>query len=107
MNEQRRMKRMAKKKGRTSKLPKKAKAPRRTKPIKSLKASKATKKPKASGAPRIKGTPWKTDKWFVSPWNYEPEVMKQFKFPGQGDQDPRHSLRDGGTAGGHRLQPGG
>ena len=26
-------------------------------------------------------TPWKTDKWFVSPWNYEPEVVKQFSFP--------------------------
>ncbi len=26
-------------------------------------------------------TPWKTSKWFVSPWNYDPEVVKQFKFP--------------------------
>ncbi len=26
-------------------------------------------------------TPWKTNKWFVSPWNYDPEVVKQFKFP--------------------------
>lgn len=25
--------------------------------------------------------PWKTDKWFVSPWNYEPEVTAGFKFP--------------------------
>jgi len=25
--------------------------------------------------------PWKTDKWFVSPWNYEPEVTTEFKFP--------------------------
>ncbi len=26
-------------------------------------------------------TPWKTDKWFVSPWNYDPAVVKGFKFP--------------------------
>jgi isopropylmalate/homocitrate/citramalate synthase len=26
-------------------------------------------------------TPWKTGKWFVSPWNYEAEVVKPFKFP--------------------------
>jgi isopropylmalate/homocitrate/citramalate synthase len=26
-------------------------------------------------------TPWKTEKWFVSPWNYDPEVVKKFKFP--------------------------
>jgi isopropylmalate/homocitrate/citramalate synthase len=25
--------------------------------------------------------PWKTDKWFVSPWNYEAEVTAGFKFP--------------------------
>lgn len=25
--------------------------------------------------------PWKTDKWFVSPWNYLPEVTKGFKPP--------------------------
>lgn len=25
--------------------------------------------------------PWKTDKWFVSPWNYEGEVTGEFKFP--------------------------
>ena len=25
--------------------------------------------------------PWKTDKWFVSPWNYLPEVTKQYGFP--------------------------
>ena len=24
--------------------------------------------------------PWKTDKWFVSPWCYLPEVRKQFSF---------------------------
>jgi isopropylmalate/homocitrate/citramalate synthase len=87
---------MAKKKGKTSKLPKKGKSPKRTKTIKSLKASKATKKPKTSGAPRIKGTPWKTDKWFVSPWNYEPEVMKQFKFPPAKDIKIHDiTLRDG------------
>lgn len=26
-------------------------------------------------------TPWKSDKWFVSPWNYETEVTLPFKFP--------------------------
>lgn len=25
--------------------------------------------------------PWKTDKWFVSPWNYAEEVRKGFNFP--------------------------
>ncbi len=24
--------------------------------------------------------PWKTDKWFVSPWNFQPEVKKDFHF---------------------------
>ncbi|MBM4276350.1 MAG: pyruvate carboxyltransferase [Deltaproteobacteria bacterium] len=26
-------------------------------------------------------TPWKTDNWFVSPWNYEKEVTKDFHLP--------------------------
>ncbi len=25
--------------------------------------------------------PWKTDKWFTSPWNWMPEVRAQFRFP--------------------------
>ncbi len=25
--------------------------------------------------------PWKTDQWFTSPWNWEPEVRAQFAFP--------------------------
>src|SRR3984957_15424759 len=25
--------------------------------------------------------PWKTDKWFVSPWCFQPEVKKNFEFP--------------------------
>ena len=25
-------------------------------------------------------TPWKTNDWFVSEWNYAPEVTKDFKF---------------------------
>ena len=25
-------------------------------------------------------TPWKTDKWFVSPWNFNPAVNSGFKF---------------------------
>jgi isopropylmalate/homocitrate/citramalate synthase len=24
--------------------------------------------------------PWKTDKWFISPWNYLPEVTKNYGF---------------------------
>jgi isopropylmalate/homocitrate/citramalate synthase len=28
-------------------------------------------------------TPWKTDNWFVSPWNYLPEVVGDFKPPKQ------------------------
>jgi isopropylmalate/homocitrate/citramalate synthase len=26
-------------------------------------------------------TPWKTDKWFTSPWNFLPEVTKDYTFP--------------------------
>ena len=36
---------------------------------------------KSKTSPETGKTPWKTDKWFVSPWNYEPEVVKPFKFP--------------------------
>ena len=38
--------------------------------------------------------PWKTDRWFVSPWNYLPEVTKEFNFA---DKIEVHdvSLRDG------------
>jgi isopropylmalate/homocitrate/citramalate synthase len=25
--------------------------------------------------------PWKTDKWFTSPWNYLPELTKEYQFP--------------------------
>src|SRR4030043_1065595 len=28
-----------------------------------------------------KDTPWKTDNWFVSPWNYVEEVTKDFNPP--------------------------
>jgi isopropylmalate/homocitrate/citramalate synthase len=27
--------------------------------------------------------PWKTDKWFVSPWNFDASVCEQLKFPGK------------------------
>ncbi|HBY95925.1 MAG: hypothetical protein M5U01_32345 [Ardenticatenaceae bacterium] len=27
--------------------------------------------------------PWKTDRWFVSPWNFAPEVVSQLEFPQQ------------------------
>lgn len=38
--------------------------------------------------------PWKTDRWFTSPWNFEPEVREQFHFA---DKIKLHdvSLRDG------------
>ncbi len=38
--------------------------------------------------------PWKTDRWFTSPWNWEPEVRDQLHFP---DQVRIHdvTLRDG------------
>jgi isopropylmalate/homocitrate/citramalate synthase len=26
-------------------------------------------------------TPWKTEDWFVSPWNYEPEITNKYQFP--------------------------
>src|ERR671931_91641 len=26
-------------------------------------------------------TPWKTDKWFTSPWNFLPEVTRDYTFP--------------------------
>ncbi|MDK2879436.1 MAG: hypothetical protein PWR06_2152 [Thermoanaerobacteraceae bacterium] len=29
----------------------------------------------------MSSTPWKTDKWFVSPWDYEKEVTEGLKFP--------------------------
>lgn len=38
--------------------------------------------------------PWKTERWFTSPWNWEPEVREQLHFP---DQIRIHdvTLRDG------------
>jgi len=41
-------------------------------------------------------TPWKTEKWFVSPWNYEKEVTSGFQFP-PANQIKIHdiTLRDG------------
>jgi hypothetical protein len=27
--------------------------------------------------------PWKTDQWFVSPWNFESAVLDQLHFPKQ------------------------
>ena len=38
--------------------------------------------------------PWKTDNWFVSPWNFADEVRKDFKFPKQ-IQIHDITLRDG------------
>lgn len=39
-------------------------------------------------------TPWKTDVWFSSPWNYLPEVTAEFSFPEQ-VQIHDVTLRDG------------
>ena len=39
-------------------------------------------------------TPWKTDGWFTSPWNFEPEVTKDWKFP-EKIQIHDVTLRDG------------
>ena len=39
-------------------------------------------------------TPWKTDMWFSSPWNYLPEVTAEFSFPEQ-VQIHDVTLRDG------------
>ena len=38
--------------------------------------------------------PWKTDKWFVSPWNYLPEVTRNYGF-GAGIKIHDVTLRDG------------
>jgi isopropylmalate/homocitrate/citramalate synthase len=38
--------------------------------------------------------PWKTDKWFISPWNYLPEVTKNYAFP-QNIKIHDVTLRDG------------
>ncbi|HSR11867.1 MAG TPA: pyruvate carboxyltransferase [Thermodesulfobacteriota bacterium] len=41
-------------------------------------------------------TPWKTDKWFVSPWNYDPAVVKDFRFaPAKEIKIHDITLRDG------------
>jgi isopropylmalate/homocitrate/citramalate synthase len=79
---------------------KKVKAPQKTaKKVKAPKALKTSQRPKKKAAPampKVRGTPWKTDKWFVSPWNYEPEVLKQFKFPPAKDIKIHDiTLRDG------------
>jgi len=39
-------------------------------------------------------TPWHTDQWFVSPWNYLPEVVQSFQFPSR-IQIHDLTLRDG------------
>jgi len=81
---------------RSKKAVKKTKAPKALKSSKAPKITKTQRTAKASNAPKIKGTPWKTDKWFVSPWNYAPEVVKQFKFPPAKDIKIHDiTLRDG------------
>ena len=39
-------------------------------------------------------TPWKTENWFTSPWNFAPEVTKDWKFP-EKIQIHDVTLRDG------------
>ena len=39
-------------------------------------------------------TPWKTDQWFSSPWNYLPEVTEGFQIPNE-VQVHDVTLRDG------------
>ena len=34
--------------------------------------------------------PWKTDKWFISPWNYLPEVTKNYRIPQEHQNSRRH-----------------
>ena len=36
-------------------------------------------------------TPWKTENWFVSPWNYLKEVTKDFHPPEEGDGSRCHA----------------
>ena len=80
----------------SKKAVKKTKAPKALKFSKAPKIAKTQRTAKASIAPKIKGTPWKTDKWFVSPWNYAPEVVKQFNFPPAKDIKIHDiTLRDG------------
>ncbi len=44
----------------------------------------------------IMKTPWKTEKWFVSPWNYEAEVTSPFQFlPAKEIKIHDITLRDG------------
>ena len=42
----------------------------------------------------MSGTPWKTDKWFSSPWNYLPEVVGDLQIP-ENIQIHDVTLRDG------------
>jgi len=79
---------------------KKVKAPQKTaKKVKAPKALKTSQPPKKKAAPtmpKVRGTPWKTDRWFVSPWNYVPEVVGQLKFPPAKDIKIHDiTLRDG------------
>ena len=63
---------------------------------KALKTPKAPAKRKLKTIPRVKGTPWKTGKWFVSPWNYAQEVVGPLKFPPAKDIKIHDiTLRDG------------
>jgi len=49
-----------------------------------------------------KKEPWKTENWFVSPWNYLPEVTRDFTPP---KQVKIHDIT-GGNQGLHSAQAG-
>jgi isopropylmalate/homocitrate/citramalate synthase len=49
-------------------------------------------------------TPWRTDRWFVSPWNYLPEITKGFAFPKR-IQFHDVCLRDGEQQAGVEFTP--
>ena len=50
--------------------------------------------------------PWKTDKWFISPWNYLPEITKNYAFQPK-TQDSRRNAARRRAADGRRVPPGG
>jgi isopropylmalate/homocitrate/citramalate synthase len=80
----------------SKKAVKKTSAPKAWKSSKAPQKAKLPRTAKTPKAPKIQGTPWKTDKWFVSPWNYAPEVVGQFKFPPAKDIKIHDiTLRDG------------
>jgi len=52
----------------------------------------------------VTSTPWKTDRWFSSPWNYLPEVVKDFTLPAELELHDV-TLRDGEQQAGIEFTP--